>query len=233
MGPGTAVDAARVATAGAALRSWGDEIASVVARHVDDLHASRPPSFAEGLQLLRPVSRESVHTAGWELRHAFAWRNDNRCIQRAAFGALSIAERESGSLDTAVGELAARDGMRAAMVVQYSPNFGNARFHAASVSRTHEGEYLVIDHLFADAEDGVMTLDHWMRRTGASAGATTILSPLDAPPWSLRGGGGGPPVSAKPHPVGEWRAFGDHLAASWQESLDYRLPAFQQVQRGH
>lgn len=231
MGPGTVADAARAASAGIALRSWGDEIASAVSRHADDLRGIRPPSFEEGLQLLRPVSRDSVHTAGWELRHAFAWRNDNRCVQRAAFSALSVAQREAGSIDTAVGELAARDGMRAAMTVQFSPSFGNARYHSAAVFRTHEGEYLVIDHLFADAEDGVMLLDDWMRRTGATAAESTVMSPLEMPPWSLRGGGGGPPVSTKPHPAATWNELADHLAASWQESVDHRLPAFQKVER--
>lgn len=228
-----AVDAARAATARVALRAWGDAIGTAVARHADELHSASPPSFEDGLKLLRPVSRDSVHTAGWELRHAFAWRNDNRCIQRAAFGALSIAERESGSIDAAVGELATHDAMRSAMMVQYSPNFGMTRFHSATISRTHEGEYLVIDHLFADAEDGVMTLDDWMRRTGATAKESTILSPLEIPPWSLRGGGGGPPVAATPHPPEKWGELADHLASSWQESADFHLPAFQKVERGY
>ena len=232
MGLGTAVDAARAATQGAALRAWGDAIGSAVARHADELTLLRPPSLEAGLQRLRAVSRDSVHTAGWELRHAFAWRNDNRCIQRAAFGALSIAERETGSIDTAVGELARRDAMSAAMTVQYSPSFGNARFHSASVSRTHEGEYLVIDHLFADAEDGVMTLDDWMRRTGATADETTILSPLDMPPWSIRDNPAVPPPTAKSHDAEDWVEFGDHLAAGWQESVDFHLPAFQKVVPG-
>ena len=233
MGPGTVADAARAASAGVALRTWGDEIASAVARHGDDLRGITPPTFEEGLQLLRPVSRESVHTAGWELRHAFSWRNDNRCVQRAAFSAMSVAQREAGSIDTAVGELARRDGMRAAMTVQYSPSFGNSRYHAAAVFRTHEGEFLVIDHLFADAEDGVMLLDDWMRRTGATAAETTVMSPLEMPPYSLKGGGGGPPVSTKVHPSEEWTDLADHLAASWQESVDFHVPVFQKVQRGY
>lgn len=230
MGPGTVIDAARVATQGSALRAWGDAIGSAVARHADELTHMRPPSLDDGLQLLRPVSRDSVHTAGWELRHAFAWRNDNKCIQRGAFGALSIAERETGSIDTAIGELARRDAMGAGLAVQYSPTFGNARFHAAPVSRTHEGEYLVIDHLFADAEDGVMTLGDWMRRTGGRADTTTVLSPLHMPPWSLKAGGGLPfAPTAKPHAAEEWANFADHLTASWRESAEFRLPAFQKV----
>ncbi len=192
-----------------------------------------PPSLEIGLQQLRPVSRESVHTAGWELRHAFAWRNDNRCLQRAAFSALSLAEREAGSIDAAVGSLAQRDAMTSAMVVQYSPDFGNARFHAASVSRTHEGDFLVIDHLFSDAEDGVLTLHEWMRRTGARADASTVISPLDAPPWSITTAGPGIPIMTHPRPAPEWSQFGDHLAMAWQESADHRLPQLQRVQTRH
>ncbi len=226
-----AIDAAKAATAGKALRAWGDAIGVAVARHADDLKFAKPPSLEAGLDRLRPVSRDSVHSAGWELRHAFAWRNDNRCIQRSAFGAMSIVERESGSIDTAVTELAARDAMRSAIAVQYSPNFGNARFHSATVSRTHDGEFLVVDHLFSDAEDGVMTLAEWMKRTGATPARTTILSPLDMPPWSLDAGGGGPPVAARQHPAEEWSKLGDHLASSWRESLDFHLPTMQKVPR--
>lgn len=226
-----AVDAAHAATVGGALRSWGGEIASAVARHAEGLRGIKPPPFEEGLQQLLPVSRDAVHTAGWELRHAFVWRNDNRCVQRAVFSAMAVAQREAGSVDTAVGELARRDGMRAAMTVQYSPNFGNSRFHSAAVFRTHEGEFLVIDHLFSDAEDGVMLLDDWMRRTGATTAETTVVSPLDMPPWSLQGGGGGPPVSTHVHEADDWSDFADHLASSWQESADFHLPAFQKVVR--
>jgi hypothetical protein len=122
--------------------------------------------------------------------------------------------------------------MSAALTVQYSPNFGNARFHSATISRTHEGDFLVIDHLFADADDGVMALDDWMRRTGATASETSVFSPLDMPPWSIRASGGVPfAPSAKPHPAAQWSDLGDHLAASWQESVDFRLPAFQKVTR--
>lgn len=232
MGPGTAVDAARVAKHASALRAWGEAIGGAVAHHADELTLLRPPSLDDGLKLLRPVTRDSVHATGWELRHAFAWRNDNRCIQRGAFGALSIAERETGSIDAAVGELARRDAMSSALAVQYSPTFGNARFHAAPVSRTHEGDYLVIDHLFADADDGVMTLGDWMRRTGGRADTTTVLSPLDMPPLSIRNNPALPPLVAKPHAAGEWSSFADHLGAGWQESIDFHLPAFQKVAPG-
>lgn len=232
MGPGTVIDAARVATQGSALRAWGDAIGGAVARHADELARVKPPSLDEGLQLLRPVSRDSVHTSGWELRHAFAWRNDDKCIQRGALGALAIAERETGSIDAAVGELARHDAMRAGLAVQYSPNFGNARFHAAPVTRTHEGDYLVVDHLFADADDGVLTLESWMRRTGARADTTTVLSPLHMPPWSLTTSGGVPfAPTAKPHAAAAWSDFAEHLTTSWQQSADLRLPAFQKVAR--
>ncbi len=227
-----AVDAARAATAGVALRAWGDAIGDAVARHADDMVGRTPPSLELGLLQLRPVSADSVHTAGWELRHAFAWRNDDRCLQRAAFGALAIAEREAGNLDTAVGELARRDAMTAAMTVQYTPNFGNARLHSAPISRTHEGQYLVIDHLFADADDGVLTLEEWMRRTGATAEATTVISPLDAPPWSIRTAGPGIPITARPRRSETWNEFADHLSAGWQESADRRLPQLERVTRG-
>jgi hypothetical protein len=231
VGPGTVIDAAHAAGVGASLRAWGSAVGEAVVAHADALRPIRPPSLDAGLQQLVPISRDRVHTIGWELRHAFSWRNDDRCLQRAAFGALSILERETGSIDAAVASAARGDALRAAVVVQYSPNFGMARMHAAPVMRTTDGEFLVIDHLFADAEDGVLTLQEWLRRSGGSARKATVLPPLRRAPWSITSGAPGMAISAKPWGTDEWSDLADHLAASWQESADHHIPAFMPVQR--
>jgi hypothetical protein len=190
----------------------------------------RPPALAEGLTKLHPVERSLVHTMGWELRDAFVWRNDNKCIQRAALGAMALTERHTGSLDAAVGQLARDDAMSAALAVQYTPSFGNARLHAAAIARTTDDELLVIDHLFADAPDGVLGFEEWMRRTGGRSDAATVLSPLRMPPLSL-GPNAGIPVSARKLPLDEIRSFGDHLAQTWQESARTGRPQYEQVTR--
>ncbi|MCW2926584.1 MAG: hypothetical protein JWM86_552 [Thermoleophilia bacterium] len=219
MGPGTIVDAARAAHAGAALHAWGDEVARAVDA-VGPLAASgrTPPSLADGLARLRPVPSDLVHTIGWELRHAFVWRNDDRCIQRAAMGALSLAQREAGDdLTRAMGSLAREDALTSAMTVTYRPTgVGNARFHAATIARTTDDELLVIDHLVADADDGVLRFDDWLRRVGGRADDATVLSPLRMPPWSL-GTHSGIPAAAAADDGEDLRAFASHLATSWDE----------------
>jgi hypothetical protein len=226
------VDVARAATAGAALRSWGDALGSAADDLARGLRSEIPRSVPEGLGELRTVSSGSVHATGWELRGAFNWRNDDRCIQRAALGAMSLVEREAGDLRAGFGDLATNDARRAAIAVNYTPNFsssmGRARLHAAPVFRTHEGETLVIDHLFADAEDGVLTLQDWLRRTGGTERSTRIVGALHMPPLSP-GGSAGIPAFAKVHDGAEWRAFGDHLASAWQEAADRHLPAYQRM----
>ncbi len=223
---------ARAASAGAALRAWGGAISDAIVDVGLHLDGVSPPSLADGLTKLRPVERDLVHTVGWELRDAFVWRNDERCIQRAVFGAMSLAEREAGSLERALGQLGRDDAFAAAMTVNYTPNFGNARLHSAVIARTTDDELLVIDHLFADADDGVLEFSEWMRRTGATAESTTVLSPLRQPPFSLTHGGPGIPIRSHGRTPEEWTTFGDHLAASWDESAQRRLPQLQRVQRG-
>jgi hypothetical protein len=230
MGAGTIVDAARAATAGAALHAWGDALGSVADDLARGLRSETPRTIHDGLAELVPVSSGSVRATGWELRDAFNWRNDDRCIQRAALGAMSLVEHEAGDLRAGFGELATSDARRAALAVNYSPNFqssmGRARLHAAPVFRSTEGEALVIDHLFADSEDGVLTLQQWLRRTGGTEASTRIVSALHQPPLSP-GGHAGIPAFAKVHDGAEWRAFGDHLATSWQEAASRGLPAAQ------
>lgn len=231
MGPGGAVDAVRAASQGSALRAWGEAIAGAVCESAPELSSLGLTAFQDGVQRLRPVSKDLVHTVGWELRDAFVWRNDNRCIQRAAFGALSLAQREAGGdLHAAVGQLARNDAMAAAMAVTYTPSFGNARLHSAVIARTTDDELLVIDHLFADAPDGVLPLEEWMRRSGATESSSNILSPLVMPPWSQRGGAG-IPVRTRAHRPAEWSEFADHLASSWRESADFGLPQHERVHR--
>jgi hypothetical protein len=209
--------------AGRALRAWGDAVAGSVDELARGMGGLKPPTLAEGAARLQPIPRASVHAAGWELRHALAWRNDDRCIQRAMFAALSLAERETGGIAPAVGRLAVDDAMPAAMAVAYDPKFGNVRFHAAAVARTLDDELVVIDHLFAGTDDGVMAIGDWLRRTGASEAQTTIVSPLRQPPWSLRAGPG-IPANARANGGESWRQHAGHLARSWQEAAERRLP---------
>jgi hypothetical protein len=126
-----------------------------------------------------------------------------------------------------MGELATSDARRGAIAVNYTPNFassmGRARLHAAPVFRTTEGETLVIDHLVAGTEDGVLSLDDWLRRTGGTADSTRIVHPLHMPPLTMRGGAG-IPVFSRPNDPAQWRAFGSHLADSWNEAAQRGLP---------
>ena len=229
MGPGGAVDVARAAAAGASLRAWGGAIGEAIAETGLRVGGATPPALADGLARLRPVERDLVHTIGWELRDAFVWRNDDRCIQRAVFGALSLAEREAGDLRSALGQLGHDDALSAAMTVTYTPTFGNARLHSAVLARTVDDDFLVIDHLFADADDGVLTLAEWMRRTGATDASTTVVSPLRQPPYSITNGGPGIPISARPRTPDDWPLFGDHLASAWDESATRGLPQLERV----
>ena len=230
MGPGPIVDAARAASAGAALRSWGDVLGAAADDVWRGMPGEAPRPVADGILDLVPVSSASVRTIGWELRDAFAWRNDDRCIQRAAFGVMSLLDREAGGIRAAMGELATTDARRGAIAVNYAPNFGSsigrARLHAAPVFRTTEGETLVIDHLVAGTDDGVLTFDDWMRRTGGTQLSTRIVHPLHMPPLSLRGGPG-IPVHSSPIDAAQWRSFGAHLAGSWDEAAQRHLPQLQ------
>lgn len=230
MGPGTIVDAARAAGAGANLRAWGDVLGSAADDVVRGMRGESPVPVAEGVAGLVPVTSGTVRATGWELRGAFAWRNDDRCVQRAAFGVMSLLEREAGGIRPAMGELASADARRGAIAVNYSPNFqssiGRARLHAAPVFRTTEGEALVIDHLVAGADDGVLTLEEWMRRTGGTAASTYVVHPLHMPPLSPKAHAGIPARSV-PHAPAQWRDFGSHLAASWDEAALHQLPQLQ------
>lgn len=226
---------AGAAGAGSALRLWGSAIGGAVDEFARGMRGSSPRAVAATVADMVPVSRDAVRATGWEVRHAMAWRNDDFCFERAVFTALSLLEREAGSLRSAVGELATMDARRAAIAVNYSPNFasatiGRARLHAAPVFRTAEGEAVVIDHLFADAEDGVMSLADWMRRSGGSDDTTRIIGVLQAPPLSLRGGAG-IPVSARPLDSGALRRFGDNLARAWETAAAHGQPAYQPLRR--
>ena len=66
---------------------------------------------------------------------------------------------------TALAATAARDGRAAALLVGYGARFDGARYnyHAATLTRTRDDELLVIDHVLAGADDGVMPLDAWLR----------------------------------------------------------------------
>ncbi len=232
--PGVIVDAAQAATQGAALRSWGGLVDDALTRADDALRAAgvtwrnrTPESIEAGLASLKPIPRELVHAKGWELRNAFVWRNDQHCVQRAAFGALSIEQAVAGTIDDAVAGLARRDASAAALAVQYGPRLSDRpNLHTAVVSRTTDGDYLVIDHLLADADDGVMQLDEWLRRAGTTREDATVLSPLELPPRSLHGGAG-IPTFAKRHDR-SFEELGGDLAARWDDASRHRLP---QVER--
>lgn len=218
-----AVDAARALGAGRALRAWGDAIATCVDDLARGTGGTRPPSIEAAAARLVPVERATLQTAGWELRHAMAWRNDGRCLQRAAFAALSVSEREAGGIAPAVGRLASDDAAAGAMVVAYDPSrMSMTRFHAAEVSRTVDDELLVIDHLVADSDDGVLALDDWLGRIGARHADSTILSPLREPPSSLGHTGPGIPSSARVRPSAQWRELADHLAIGWDDAAAAR-----------
>jgi hypothetical protein len=231
MGMQGVVDLAHARAAGAALHAWGGAIAGAVDELARTLPGVRPPSLEAGAARLAPVARDPIHARGWELRHALAWRNDDRCLQRAAFAAMSIAEADAGDLTRAVGSLARTDAAAAGVAVSYAPrSFGGARMHAAAVARTADGdELLAIDHLVARTSDGVVSLDEWLHRIGGSPDATTILSPLHDAPASLTTAGAGIPVLARTRSATQWRAFADHLARSWAESAQRHLPAYQPV----
>src|SRR5690606_38385781 len=134
---------------------------------------------------------DAIRTAGWELRHAFVWRNDNLCVERAAFGAMSLAERIDGGIAPAVGSMARRDALAAGMLVAFEPR-AFPKLHAAPVARTDRSELVVIDHLVSPADDGLLPAHEWLRRIGGDPEQATVLRPVDEPPPSLRGGPGIP-----------------------------------------
>lgn len=231
MGPGGTITAAQAALGRGTLEAWGGAIATALAETAPTLQSVIPTPLAIGRYMVKAMPEDAIRTQGWELRHAFAWHNDNRCIQRAAFGAMALAERGVGSLHEVFGRAAVSDGWRSAIAVAYHPsNFSGARLHAAATARSTNGELLVIDHLATRADDGVLSLDDWLRRIGGREDTTMLVPATHMPPLSSRGGPG-IPAYARPNDGARWREFADHLSLSWEEGAARRLDQVQPLRQ--
>lgn len=217
------ITAARAAIARTALESWGGALAGALDQAAPALRGARPLELGEGLARLAPLGDDAIRSTGWEVRHAFAWRNDMKCLQRANLTAMSLAERSAGSLGAAFGRAGADDALQGAIAVTHNPSrFGGARFHAAAVARSADGEPVVIDHLLTRADDGVLPLDDWLRRVGGREDTTRIVPATHMTPLGLTGGPGIPAI-AKPIDGTLWRQFASDLAASWDEGARNRM----------
>lgn len=220
MGPGGIIDVAHAAAMRMALESWGGAIGRAVEELTPALAGVRTPSFAEGAATLGAVDDALIRTAGWKLRTAFRQVDDGRCIKRAMFGALSLAEDVRGGIAPAVGSLARGDALDAAVIVAYRPTNLTRRLslHAATVARGTSGELLAIDHLVASADDGVMTVRDWLRSIGGTERQTTIISPLHLAPNTMNSGPVGPSLT-RPLPAADWSEYARNLASSFGEAV--------------
>jgi hypothetical protein len=228
MGLGLIEHARTMVAAGtpAALRSWGDQLATAAEALGYHPLASKFTSLDEGLARMAGIDEATVRTSGWEHRLAFTYQDDGQCVQRALLGALSLGERVTGSITGALRSVGAEDARAAAVIVAYPRGgFGdtNAVLHAATLAKAADGRALVIDHLLADSADGVMDVADWMERAGVGAHEVRVLAASYTPPLTPKPMSGGVPISARPVLVDGWRELADQAATMIEETAAGRV----------
>ena len=175
MGIGTIIGGVR-ADAAAGLRAWGSLIADA-AQTIRPIAGSRLEPIGEASRLLAPVDESLVRTVGWEARDAFRSAfDDQSCVQRAQFIAMSLAERVTGSIPAALANVGAADARTGALAVAYHVRLPSGEFnlHSVPLFRTTSDELLVIDHMLATSEDGVMRYHDWLAAIHGTEANTAI-----------------------------------------------------------
>lgn len=221
---GGIVEAATAARSAASVRAWGRLIADAAADAPRAFGTSLSP-LDDAARMLRSVDEGAVRATGWELRNAFLQVDDTLCVQRSMFGAMSLAQRVTGSVGGGLRAIGSDDARLAATAVAYQVDVAGRPYnlHAAMVARTADDRLLVIDHLVSGADDGVIELGDWMRRIGGTSARTRLIPATHTPPLGLNPGAGIPALATRAD-AARWAAMGDELGRSFERAATAGRP---------